>query len=106
MNCARAFHSSEVKLAPLSGVTCSGRLKQAIQEPRSAWAQDLVVGSFMDVASDQRVEHTLMVKIYLLPSDGGRGPTTSTWMCPKCCVGWGRSWIGGLVWQRILLHWH
>lgn len=49
--------------------------------------QGVMVASSMDVAAGQRVEQSMMVKIYLLPSDGGRVLMMFTWMWPKRLVG-------------------
>ena len=42
-------------------------------------AQEAAEESTKGTASGQRVERSMIVNRYLWPSDGGRGPTMSTW---------------------------
>ena len=82
----RLVHSDDVKGVPLSDEMCSGTPWAAIQVMR-AFRQDCVVASSMGMASGHLVDLSIMVNRYLKPSDFGRGPTMSTWMCENLRVG-------------------
>ena len=73
----------DVKDEPLSYVICSGTPNLEIHDVTKAAAQASAVDDFMGIASGQRVERSTTVRRYLWSSEGGRGPTTSTWMCEK-----------------------
>ena len=54
------------------------------------------------IASTQRVCLSTMVNRYENPSEGGSGPTMSTWSDEKRASGIGRWTKGVLVWRVIL----
>ena len=66
-------HSRNVNEEPRSDVICSGTSNLEIQVEGKAAAQEEDVASCMGTASGQRVERSMKVKMYLLPSEGGRG---------------------------------
>ena len=64
---------------PRSEVMCLGTPNPETHAERKAAAHEDDVASTMGTASGQRVEQSTMVKKCLWPSEGGRGPTMSTW---------------------------
>ena len=75
----RDVHSSDVKEEPLSKVMCSGTPNLETHADRKAVAQEAAEQSTKGTALGERVERSMIVNRYLWPSDGGRGPTLSTW---------------------------
>ena len=96
---------SDVKTDPRSDVMCSGRPNLLTQALSRAVAQDMVEASSMGTASGHLEDLSITVKRYRLPSEIGKGPTTSTCMCPKRRVGCGKLPMDDFVCRCILLRW-
>ena len=82
----------------------------AIQLLRKACKTVSAVMSAIGTASGHLVVRSIIVKIYLFPCSGGKGPTISTWTWAKCSTGTGIGLTGGAVCLAILLvaqalHW-
>ena len=77
---ASSVQRAEVNTEPLSEVMFSGRPNLDIHASMSAETQEAVDASAIGTASGHLVDLSIVVKMYLHPSDVGRGPTTSTWM--------------------------
>ena len=90
MRDVRDDQSADVKEEPLSEVMCKGTPNLDIHVDSRALAQSAAVADFIGTASGHLVARSTMVKRYLKSSDGGRGPTTSTWMWENLLVGTGK----------------
>ena len=77
----REDHSEEVNWAPLSEVMAAGTPNLAIQAWKRATAQSAAVVADTGTASAHLVDLSMMVKIWVKPREGGRGPTRSTCRC-------------------------
>ena len=77
-NCMSERHKAEVKTDPRSVVTVSGAPKREIQVSKNALQQSVAEADSMGAASGQRVERSIIVKMYRQPSEEGKGPTRST----------------------------
>jgi hypothetical protein len=75
----RAAHTAETNCTPLSEVSWLGTPNRTIQPVIDASVQSAAVTLAKGIASAQRVDLSMTVKIYcMLLLDGGRGPTKST----------------------------
>ena len=83
----RDVQSPEIKAPPLSDVMCSGNPKREIHKLSKAAAHDDADSSVIGVASGHLVERSMIVNRYRNPSEAGKGPTMSTWMCANLRCG-------------------
>ena len=77
---ANDAHIEDVNTDPRSDVMISGRPNLAIQLFNRAETHASVEAFDIGTASGHLVDLSMIVKIYLFPSDWGKGPTTSTCM--------------------------
>ena len=70
--------TSDVNCGPRSLVTVVGTPNRAIQPDMNARARETAEVSEMGMASGHLVNLSMMVKRYVNPWEGGRGPTKST----------------------------
>ncbi len=80
-NPQRADHTADVNWAPRSEVMVSGTPKRETQTSHRAFAQEEADVPANGTASAQREVLSMIVKIYVLPAEGGRGPTRSRCTC-------------------------
>ena len=73
-------HKDEVNCGPRSDVISAGTPNREIHPRMRAFVQVGVFASGRGMASGHRVNRSIMVKRYVIPSLGGSGPTKSTWM--------------------------
>ena len=102
---AMAFHRFDTNSDPLSLVQELAKPCLATQEWSSASAQADVVASVIGTASTKRVLLQIIIRIYLYPLLGGRGPQTSTWMCENRFSGTGKLPIVGLLSLLTFVDW-
>ena len=83
----------EVNWLPLSDVMMAGMPNLAIQLLMRASTQVSVSMVAKGIASNHLLDRSMMVNRYRKPSlETVRGPTKSTWMWEKRCVGTGMGW--------------
>ena len=95
----RATHRAEVNCVPRSLVMVSGTPKRQIHPINKAWAQSAAVMAATGMASGHLEVRSMTVKMYVIPREGGRGPTRSTWMWAKRRTGTGMGAARTLVWR-------
>jgi hypothetical protein len=95
----------EVNWEPRSEVRIWGRPKREIQWEQRASAQAEAVVEERGMASAQRVVQSMRVRMCVLPCEGGRGPTMSTWTREKRREGIGMGTGEVCVWRCIFAFW-
>jgi hypothetical protein len=93
----RCDQSADVNCVPLSDVIVCGTPNLAIQVEQNASAQAEAVMEDRGLASAHRVVRSTMVKMCVLPCEGGSGPTMSTCTWEKRRSGMGMAVAGGVM---------
>ena len=93
----RCDHSADVNCVPLSDVIVCGTPNLAIQVEQNASAQAEAVMEDRGTASAHHVVRSIMVKMCVLPCEGGSGPTMSTCTWEKRRSGIGMAVAGGVM---------
>jgi hypothetical protein len=84
---ARDWKSCDSNCRPWSVVMVCGQPKQDVQQISRARATVSAVRSTIGMTSGQRVKQSTGMSQYVQPTDVGRGPMRSMWMCRKWAAG-------------------
>lgn len=105
INCIRDVKSRDSNWLPWSVVIVSGEPKRATQ--LSEKARQIVSASISrsEMASDHLEKRSMIVKQDRYPSEGGKGPTISMWICWKRFSGAMKLDGFSIVWRDILDAW-
>ncbi len=93
----RCDQSADVNCVPLSDVIVCGTPNLEIQVEQSASAQAEAVMEDRGTSSAHRVVRSILVKMCVLPCEGGSGPTMSTWTYEKRRSEIGMAVAGGVM---------
>ena len=96
---------SEVNCRPWSVVMSCGTPKRETQWRSRACAQSTAVAETKGTASSHREKRSMIVRMYVHPSDSGSGPTRSRWRLRNRSSGSGRWTRGERTWRMILDVW-
>jgi hypothetical protein len=94
----RCDQSADVNCVPLADVIVCGTPNLTIQVEQNASAQAEAVMEDRGTASAHHVVRSIMVKMCVLPCEGGSGPTMSTCTWEKRRSGMGMAVAGGVMW--------
>ena len=90
-------------------VKVSGTPNLAIQTEKRAWAQSAADVAVSGTASIHLVVLSIMVMMWVKPSDGGNGPTKSMWRWLKrrdgIGIGWTLTWVCTLAFWQLRQLW-